>query len=69
MVLTWIRQPDIWNVAGGSSSRSLNLENKYNKEIKVNIYSEGDIKKLINSYISQLAAEKTKETKLNAIFK
>ena len=34
-------------VPGGSSSRSLNLENKYNKEIKVNIYSEGDIKKFI----------------------
>lgn len=32
---------------GGSSSRSINLENKYNQKIKVNIYSEGDIKKFI----------------------
>ena len=32
---------------GGSSSRDINIENKYNEKVKVNIYSEGDIKDFI----------------------
>jgi len=34
-------------VPGGTSSRGINLVNKYNREIKVDIYSEGDITKFI----------------------